>query len=233
MAVCYTTWTVLPHQPLEEIHDNFWRVEGKMENGTRRTMSLARLRDGRVLVNNPIALEDELMAKIDGWGEVAAILVPNAFHRQDARIMHQRYPKAKAYAPRRAIGAAGKATEIAGSFDDVPRDDTVKVFHLDGMKDREGVIEVHSEGAVTQVYCDVLLNMPQMSGVFGFLLHPTGQFSVPRATRWFFVSDAAAARAHLERLASVDGLDRLVPGHGDDVVGEAGLKLREALRSFD
>ncbi|MBM4365360.1 MAG: hypothetical protein FJ102_04045 [Deltaproteobacteria bacterium] len=238
MAVCYTKWTVLPHEPLVELASNLWRVEGKMEGGTRRTMTLARLKDGRIVINNAIALEDELMAKIDQWGEVAAILVPNAFHRQDVRIMHERYPNAKVFAPARAIGAAKKATEIAGSFADAPQDATVRISHVGGMKEREGVIEVSSDNGVTQVYCDVLLNMPPMSGFFGFLLHPTGQFSVPRFMRWFMVSKTAETRAHLERLASTDGLRRIIPGHGNDIVGDdngrgAGEKLREALKSFD
>ncbi len=238
MAVGYTKWTVLPHKPLDELAPNLWRVEGKMEGGTRRTMTLARLRDGRIVINNAIALEDELMAKIDQWGEVAAILVPNAFHRQDTRIMHERYPKAKVYAPARAIKAAKKATEIAGSFADAPQDDTVRISHVEGMKEREGVIEVSADDGVTQVYCDVLLNMPPMSGFFGFLLHPTGQFSSPRFMRWFMVSKKAETRAHLERLAATDGLRRIIPGHGDDIVGDdngggVGDKLRAALRSFD
>ena len=238
MAVGYTEWTVLPHKPLDELAENLWRVEGKMKGGTRRCMTLARLRDGRIVINNPIALEDDLMAKIDGWGEVAAILVPNAFHRQDTFIMHQRYPRAKVYAPGRAIGAAKKATEVAGSFADAPQDDTVRIAHIDGLKAREGVIEVQSAAGQTQIYCDTLLNMPPMSGFFGFLLHPTGQFSVPRFMRWFMVSDRAATRAHLDRLSRADGLARVIPGHGDDIVsrdngGGVGEQLREALRSLD
>jgi len=53
-----------------------------MESGTRRAMTPARLKDGRIAINNAIAQEDELMAEIDQWGEVAAIIVPNAFYRR-------------------------------------------------------------------------------------------------------------------------------------------------------
>src|SRR4051812_12527376 len=98
MAACYTTWKVLPHTPIERVSDTLWHVEGTMESGTRRIMSLVRLRDGRVLMHNAIALDDAEMAAIDAWGTVAAILVPNGFHRMDCRIMQERYPAAKVYA---------------------------------------------------------------------------------------------------------------------------------------
>lgn len=228
MAVCYTEWKVLPHHPMEKLAENLWRLEGKMENGTRRVMSLARLQDGRILMHNPIALEDEEMAAIDAWGQVAAILVPNAFHRMDSRIMKARYPAAKVYCPADAAKAVTKAVPVDGSFADVPGDSTVTTRHMQGMRDREGVIEVRSADGVSQVYCDVVLNMPVMGGVFGFLLNPTGRLSVPRATRWFFTKDAGALKADLERLAAVDGLRRIIPGHGDMVVEDAPAKLRDA-----
>lgn len=109
MPTCYDTWTVLPHDPIERLTDHAWRVGGRMSNGTPRFMSPVRLADGRVLIHNAIAREDPLMAEIDAWGEVAAILVPNAFHRMDCRIMPARYPKAKVYAPAGAAKAVAKA----------------------------------------------------------------------------------------------------------------------------
>src|SRR4051812_37289070 len=98
MAAGFRTWTVLPHTPIRELGPDLWWVEGRLNAQNRRVMVLARLGDGRVVMHNAIALDEPSMAKIDAWGEVAAILVPNAFHRQDAFILQARYPRAKVYA---------------------------------------------------------------------------------------------------------------------------------------
>src|SRR5262245_38215599 len=120
MAIGPKEWAVLEHGPIDVLAPNLWRVEGVLNRSNRRVMVLARLKDGRIVMHNAIALDEPSMARIDAWGDVAAILVPNGFHRRDAFIMHARYPKAKVYAPRGAIAAASKATACAGSYADAP-----------------------------------------------------------------------------------------------------------------
>src|SRR5207237_4272316 len=97
-----------------------------------------------VLIHNAIALEDNLMAEITAWGTPAAILVPNGFHRQDAKIMKDRFPNAKVYCPAGAKKAVSKVLPVDGSFAEVPQDGTVRVRHLEGVKAREGLVEVTS-----------------------------------------------------------------------------------------
>lgn len=228
MAVGHKTWTVRSHEPIEELSRNLWRVEGLMTERNRRVMILARLRDGRIVVHNSIALDELSMAKIDAWGEVAAILVPNGFHRQDALIMQQRYPKAKVYSPTGAVKAASKATPCAGTYADAPSDDTVTLRDLDGVGKREGVMMVESDDGASAVFCDTLLNLPKLGGVMGMFLHPTGVLSVPRMTTLVFAKDTSALRSDLERIAATDRLVRVIPGHGRVVSANAPAQLREA-----
>ncbi len=228
MAVCYTTWTVNKHKPIEKLAPNLWRVAGIMENGTRRIMSVIRLADGRVLMHNAIALDEAEMAEIDGWGEVSGILVPNAFHRMDSRIMHQRYPKAKVYCPGNAVKAVGKATEVAGSYADTPGDATVKVRHLAGLKENEGVVEVQTDAGPVFVFNDMIMNMPKMGYPMELFIGPSGQASVPRFARWVWVKDKVALRKDLDGLAAM-GPVRVIPGHGADIVEDVGRKFREAI----
>jgi hypothetical protein len=191
-------------------------------------MTLARLGDGRIVMHNAMALDEPSMARIDAWGTVASILVPNGFHRLDAFVMQQRYPKARVYAPSGARAAASKATPIAGSYDDVPTDGTVTLRHLEGVGAREGVMIVRSDDGVSAVFCDTLLNLPRTPGVMGLLLGPTGTVSVPRAMRVFLVKDGRAVKADLLRIAEEDGLQRLIPGHGGLVASDAPEHLRTA-----
>ncbi len=228
MTVGYKTWTVLTHQPIEILAPNVWRVEGRLNASNTRVMTLVRLRDGRIVIHNAVALDEPSMARIDAWGEVAAILVPNRFHRMDAHIMRTRYPRAKVFAPSGALAAAAKATPIDGGYADVPMDDTVSVRDLDGIGKREGVVVARSSDGATAVFCDTLLNLPKLSGLMGMMLHPTGTLSVPRPTSLLFAKDRTALRADLERIASEEGLIRLIPGHGAVVAVDAPRRLREA-----
>lgn len=228
MAVGFRHWTVRPHTPIEVLAPNLWRVEGQMNSYNKRVMVLARLADGRILMHNAIALDEPSMARLDAWGTVAAILVPNRFHRQDARIMQERYPAAKVYAPSGALAAAARATPCAGTYADVPVDASVSLRELDGIGAREGVLLVRSPDGVSAVFCDTLFNVPRQTGLIGLFLHPTGMLSVPRPTSLWFAKDRPALRASLERVAAEDGLVRVIPGHGDVVTSDAAGRLREA-----
>jgi hypothetical protein len=229
MAKVFDTWTVLPHRPLEKLTDNLWTVEGTMPDGkTTRVMSLARLRDGRVVVHNGIALEEPLMKEIEAWGTPSFIAVPNGFHRQDARIYKQRYPNAKVLAPRGSAKKVGAVVAVDGTYDDAPKDEDVRMAHLDGCKEVEGMMEVRSKDGATLIFNDVLCNMPQMGGVIGFMLAPTGTASVPRVMRWLAVKQKGAFKGHLERLASTPDLKRIIVAHGSIIGAAPGQTLKTA-----
>lgn len=227
MAVCYETWTVNPNKPIETLDSRLWKVEGLLGK-VQRTMAIVRLDDGRLLLHNAIALDEAGMAAIDAWGEVAAILIPNAFHRMDARIMAQRYPKAKVYAPAGAAKDAAKATPVHGTFADCPQDAAVRVKHLPGIGDREGLIEVEGASGLSVVMNDMLVNIEKQKAPMDWFLGPTGQVAIPRFARWLWTRDKAALKAELQRLADA-GPVRLIPGHGHDLQGDVAAQLQPAL----
>ena len=95
-----STWTVLPHLPIDKLEPNLWRVQGSMSGmALKRVMTLVRLDDGRVVVHSAIALDDESMAEIEAWGRPAVLLVPNAYHRLDAPAWVARYPEVEVRCP--------------------------------------------------------------------------------------------------------------------------------------
>jgi hypothetical protein len=222
----YETWTVLPHDPVQKLSDNLWHVTALMANGrTQRQMTLARMRDGRVVVHNAIALRDESMKDLEAWGKPSFLVVPNGFHRQDAKIWKQRYPDIKVISPNGARGRVSKIVAVDGSYDDVTGDADVRLVNLEGTKAREGVMVVRSSNESTLVFNDALLNMPKIGGVPGFFLGPTGQLSIPRFAQWMLVADKRAFRGHLERLSNSEGLSRIIVGHGRTVKERAGEML--------
>jgi hypothetical protein len=234
MAKPFDTWKVYPHKPIEKMGANLWRVEGDIPeaNGTR-VMTIAKRADGKLVVHNAIALEDDLMKEVDAFGEVAVIVVPNSFHRLDAGIFSKRYPNAKVVCPAGARPKVDPVAKVHATYDDAAvSDDDVRLEHLDGTNKGEGVMIVRSPDGDTVVLNDAINNLPKMGGFFGFLLAPTGRPSVPRIARWMMIKDKAQFRAHVERLAGRSGLKRVIVSHGAVMAEKPGDTLVSALTSL-
>ena len=231
MAV-HTEWKVLPHGPIERLADNLWRVRGEIGSlPIGRVMTLARRSDGDVVVHNAIALEEPLMAQIEAWGRPRYLVVPNGFHRLDAPVFAARYPDARVLCPARARKQVAKVVRVDGDYRDYPADPDVALAHLDGTREREGVLDVRSADGTTLVVNDVLFNLPPQPGFKGWLLRidaAVGRLRVPRASRLLLVANRAAFRAHLERLASRPDLRRVIVSHGDVVSEDAAAALHAA-----
>ena len=220
MAPGFTSWTVLPHKPIEKLGANLWRVSGTMSKGkVQRQMMLARMDDGRVVVHNAIALADPEMAELEAWGEPSVIFVPNGFHRQDAFIWKQRYPKAKVIAPAAAKKRVTKAVPMDATTEEAPKDARVRLIPLTGMPS-EAVMEVTTDSGVTLTFCDAVMNMPKLKGPMGLFLAPTGKVAIPRAMKFLFVKDKPALAAQLDQLAATPKLERVCFGHGHPVTDD-------------
>jgi len=50
----------------------------------KRTMTVARLTDGRLVIHNGIAIADIQLRQLGALGTPAFLIVPNGFHREDA-----------------------------------------------------------------------------------------------------------------------------------------------------
>jgi hypothetical protein len=226
MARAFRAWTVLPHKPIEKLADNLWRVSGSMPNRrTQRQMVLARMADGRVVVHNAIALADAELQELEAWGTPSVLVVPNAFHRQDAAIWKDRYPRSTVVAPAPARKAVARVVPVDVTTEDAPGDETVRMLPLDGLPG-EGVLEVRSGAETTLVFCDAVMNMPKLKGFMAWLLAPTGQVTTPRIVRMMGVKDRKAFSAHLERLADTPGLRRILVGHGRPIEDDPAGALR-------
>ena len=242
MAKAHTTWKVLPHGPIEKLSDRLWRVEGSLEGiDMKRVMTVAKKPDGTLVVHNGIALGDAEMAEIDAWGKVTTIVVPNSYHRLDARVFADRYPEAEVICPK---GAEKKVNEVvqakghsARSWSIVrmpgtapePNDNGVELVVLEGTKQREGAMIVHGE-ITSLVLNDAVFNMPHLSGFTGFVLKSitgsTGGPRISRLMRWFVIADKAAFRAHLEKLAALPNLAHVVVSHHEVIRDDPAGTLR-------
>jgi hypothetical protein len=221
MPKAYDSWKVLPHQPIEKLEDNLWRVQGSLEGmDLRRVMTIARLADGRLVIHGAMALEEAAMKEIEAWGRPAFLLVPNGFHRLDAPVFKKRYPDLTVLCPRGSREKVAEVVAVDGSYDDfasLAGDASVKLAHLDGMGELEGYVEVRSGDATSVVVNDAIFNMPHGKGFTGFVFRyvtaSTGGPKVSRIASLFLVKDRTRFRAQLEALAAIPGLRRVIVSH--------------------
>jgi hypothetical protein len=231
-ANAHTQWTVLPHGPVERLSERLWRVQGTLPTmSLARVMTVARRSDGGLVVHNAIAVSDAVIAELEAWGTIAAIIVPNGYHRLDARVFHDRYPNARVVCPRAARAKVEQVVPVTGSYEDEPADAAVALETLDGTGANEGVMIVRDGDGAALVFNDILFNMPHQRGVTGFVLRwitgSSGGPRVSRIARWFLTKDRPALRAHLERLATTPGLRRIVVSHHEVIDREPARVLRD------
>jgi hypothetical protein len=234
MAKAHSTWTVLRHGPLQRLSDNLWRVQGALPGMTlERVMTVVRRGDGSLLVHSPIALAEPQLSELDALGPVAVIVVPNAGHRLDAPAYKQRYPQALVFAPPGGRQRIEEVLPVDRAYPDYVDDGVVRFEVLDGVDEAEGALVVRSTDGLTVVLNDVVMNMNTKKDLLGYLF-TTVMGSAPgprvsRLVRWVYVKDQAALRAHLERLAELPQLVRLIVSHENLAEGpDAAAALRQA-----
>jgi hypothetical protein len=225
-------WTVLPHGPIVKLADNLWHVTGDLPGmSLKRTMSVVRLQHGGLILHNPVALDEASMKRLEAWGTPEFLVIPNGWHRLDAKIFKDRYPEARVIAPRGHRGKVEEVVSVDHTYADYCADDpTVTFEHLHGVREAEGAMFVHSTDGTSVVLNDVLFNMDKKRDFLGYafttMLGSAPGPRVSRLAKLLLIQDKKALRADFERLARVPDLVRLIVAHEKVASGPA---AREAL----
>ena len=224
-------WSVLPHDPVEELSENLWRVVGDLPKmKLRRQMVVARESDGRLLIHNGLCVGDATLARLEAWGTPTWLVVPNGWHRLDAARWKARFPALQVLCP---LGARTKVEEqvvVDATYASFEPTASLELLHLRGVDNREGVLKVRSASGTTLVFNDVIFNQPHLPGVFGTLYRLLGQSGKPKVTyiaKKLLVKQRKHLAAHLEQLAEIPDLVRLVPAHIDPITGDVAGALRQ------
>lgn len=230
-------WTVHPHQPLEKLSENLWRLEGDVpRTPLRRVMTLVRRVDGSLVVHNGIAVDGPTLSTIEALGPIAAIVVPSGYHRMDAPAYAARFPDAKVYCPFGASLSVRKVVRVDGTYADFPRDERLHFEELDGTGGSEGVGIVNDSDGRTLVFNDAIFNMPHVPGVMGFVLkHLTRSSGGPRITALevlLLLKDKRAFARHLDRLADLADIRRIIVSHHETIVEAPADVLRSLAASL-
>ncbi len=231
-------WLVLPHDPIQELTENLWRVEGALPHfSMRRVMSVVRLQDGRLLIHSAIAMDEASMKRFEAWGEPAFLLIPHSRHRMDAPRYKRRYPKLRVFAPPAVVKKATEVVKVDGTFADATLDASASLELLAGTGEAEAALIVRSNDGTTVVLTEVVFDLePPKSALLRLALKLTGFGPGPVVTpvvKLELVKNTAELAAHLERLAAIPQLLRLIVGHSRMSVGPAAADaLRKAAASL-
>jgi hypothetical protein len=211
-------WKVLPHDPIEKLTENLWRVEGELPHfGMRRVMAVARLEDGRLVLHSGMALNDPSMKELEAFGTPSFLLVPHVRHRLDAPRLKARYPGLIVLAPDAVVAKASEVVKVDGTYADFPANGSVVLSLLHGVGKAEGVMVVQSKDGVTVVLNEVVFNLRKRPKVLANLaLRALRIGPGPRVTPFVkleMVKSRAQLRDDLERLAGMPALQRLIVSH--------------------
>lgn len=224
MAKFNSEWTVGPHGPLEQLESGLLTVEGEivMPLGRfPRRMSVVTLSDGRVAIWSAIPLREPEMARIEGAGEVAFLIVPGVGHRLDILPWKKRYPRAQVIC---SPGARTMVEEAAPVDATALTDAEVALETPAGVGEMESALLVRRGGGTTLLLNDLLANVRHPHGIGAHIMARLMGFGVKRPRMpWvgkrIFVKDAKALAGDFRRWAALPDLRRIVVSHGDVIEG--------------
>lgn len=232
----HEAWKVLEHGALAELGPELWRVEGALPGmALRRQMIVARARDGRLLVHNALALREEVQRELEALGEPTWLVVPNGWHRLDAKAYLARYPRLHVLCPRGSRAKVEQVVAVSATYDEAELPDGLALEHLRGVAEVEGVLRVSTREGTTLVFNDVIFNQPHLPGLFGLVYRLLGQSGAPKVTlisRLWMVKDRRALAAHLEELAATPELVRVIPAHIEPITPDPAAVLRALAASL-
>ena len=238
MSAPLESWKVLPHGQLTAVDSNLWTVTGviRMPVGEfERRMTVARLRDGGLVVYSAIALDEPQMAQLDGLGRMAWLVVPGDDHRLDAKPWLQRYPTMHVAAP---AGAREKALEVVPVESTAPDfgDPDIRWITVPGTREHEAALTVRGARGTTLVVNDLIANLRHEHGFSGWMLRLMGfagdEPNIPGVRRLAMIKDAGALAGQLLAWSEIADLRCILVSHGEPIVDDPRGELRRLSESL-
>jgi hypothetical protein len=231
-------WKVLPHGKLTPVDDNIRTVEGRIRmplGDFNRRMTVVRLHNGRLVIFNGIALDEEQMRVLEDFGVPAFLIVPNGHHRLDARIWKDRYPHVQVVAPSGARAKVQETVPVDTTRPDFGDPDVTFVV-VPGTGENEAALEVRGANSSTLILNDILGNLRKSSGFGGWLLRMLGfagdEPHIPVPVKLVMLKDKGAFAAQLRRWAQLPSLKRILVSHGVTIDENAPATLRKLAASL-
>jgi hypothetical protein len=238
MTAPLDTWKVLPHGKVSNVDSNVQTVVGQIHmpiGEFERRMTVARLREGRLVVYSAIALDEDEMAALERFGTPDWLVVPGDHHRLDARIWKQRYPRMRVAAPAGACEMVNDVVPVDSTAPDFG-DPDVHWITVPGTRAHEAALTVRGERGTTLVVNDLIANIRHEHGFGGWLLRLMGfaadEPNIPGVRRLAMIKDSQALREQLLAWSEIDDLHCILVSHGEPIVDDPRGELRRLAASL-
>jgi hypothetical protein len=236
---------VFPHGELEELLDDVWFVTGSVRMPGpipvlfSRNMVVLR-HGGELTLVNTLRLDDERLAKLDELGEVKNVIRLAGFHGMDDPFYKDRYGATvsvvdgQIYAPgfkntKAERGDGYLEPDVEMSIDaDLPISGA-RLITIDCLAG-EGLLLLERDGGIL-ISGDSLQNWATTNEYFSFsgkVLMKLMGFIKPHQVGPGWLKQSKPDRKQIGDLLELE-FDKLLPGHGDPVIGGAREKLRPAI----
>jgi hypothetical protein len=182
-------------------------------------------REGLVVVSPPCRAPHEVFDDLARYGEVRALVAPNAFHHLGLPAWKARWPGAEVFAPAQAVARVQKhsklrvrpiveATSLLG--------DRLDIVDMPHYKTGELLVRIRSERGLVWYVTDVIMNMPVLphNPIAGFVFKLSGSAPGLRFNNiapMFMVRDKSALRRWITEEFRRNPPDWLIAAHGDAV----------------
>ena len=234
----YSEETPQPYGDFVAIDENIWTLDGDWyDTPFRRRMTIVKLSCGELVVHSAIRLKESDYSKINSFGKVGYIIVPNNMHSDDAPFFKIKYPDAKLFVPRASLKKVSKFCTVDGVLPGCwPKEleDEMKCIEFKGTRILEEQVFFHIS-TKTLIAADLVFNMTN---------EPTGlmktffkwnkiykRFGPSRIFKWVFISNLKVAERSFGDILTLD-FDRVVMSHGDVLDSNGQSKFREGLKDL-
>jgi len=209
---------------LRKVSDDLWTHDTllSLSLGLRLPlrMTVVRLPSGKLLLHNPVAMDDALAGELAALGTVSELAAPNLGHHLSVAPVLRRFPSALV---RGCPGLAAKKPDVSFASelgDQVPEayEGALETAFLRGAPRLNEVVFFHPSSR-TLVVSDLVFNVvTPANAATAFLLTLTGTRGRLARSRLLssMIRDRAAFAASLKRVLAWD-FDRVLMAHGEPV----------------
>jgi hypothetical protein len=198
-------------------------------------MTVVQLAGGGLIIFSAIALDESQMHELEAQGAPEFMIVPNGYHRMDAKIWKDRYPTMRVAAPMGARRRVERTVRVDTSEPDFA-DPCVSFITVAGTRQSEAALLVRTPTGTTLVLNDLVGNIRGESGFSGWLLRRMGlagdEPKIPLSVRTIIISEKSALRGQLLQWAAIESLNRIVMSHGAIIDTHAPAVLRRVAASL-
>lgn len=224
---------ILPHGDFKQLDESLWVLEGKLPyyNPLPRTMTVYRMKDKGLWIHSAIALNEETFKKLESFGTPKYVVVPNSMHRLDAHFYKERYPNIQVVCPEAALKKVEEAIHVDKTCEEAFAKNEIEVLAIPGVKDVELAFELPLTFGKALIMTDLLVNVPKVNGLGGFLLKALGRigyFRTPPLTKLIFVEKKNEFKKWLLELSQDTDLRIITVAHGRPVLNGVSALLKKA-----